>query len=787
MNTKRPLMDAAGGFVLGEVCALLPMEFCVGILALVGARVSYRWKKRRGRNLFWWILPLFVILGMGRMDRDQEQIRISKETYAQVEGERIWVEGRICAIKEGERSTVLELEEVVFKSDQGKKEYPPVVVYVKSGEGGNQELRIGRRIGVWGELERFSASGNPGQFDYEKYYHALGMEGRVFGEEIQVIDWGFSPYLDGIYTRRQIWKKRLETLCDLEDLGVFQAVVLGEKSGLSEEMRTLYQRNGIAHLLAVSGLHISMIGLGFYHLLRKWGIGFGVSGAASFGLTVSYGVLTGGSASVVRAVVMIGFQLGADQMGRTYDLLSAMAGAALLLLFQSPSFLFQAGFQLSFGAVFAIGAVLPELVRWLEVKRGWEKNLLVAFAVQIVTFPVIGYHFFEYPVYGMALNLLVIPLRGYVVTSGLLGILLGGIWPFGGEIAIGTGHFILVLYQRLCLGFEKIPGALWIVGRPKIWQIGIYGGMWGVCFMMATKMQERRGAVQRWKKAGVLALLIVAGSLILKPLPQSGLSAVFLDVGQGDGICLRTREATVLVDGGSSDEKKLGEQILEPFLKSKGISKVDYAIVSHGDQDHISGLTDLLEQNRGIYVEHLVLPWLGQGEDGYEDLVKLAKDSGTEIHWMRAGDRILTGRLEIRCLYAGREVYRQDRNEHSLFLEVSYGNVGILLTGDMSKEGERDWLADLGEFGVEERRVRILKAAHHGSKHSSTREFLQAVSPNLVVISCGEKNRYGHPNEEMLGRLEEEGIEYLVTMEEGAVIMETDGERAWRYWGYREK
>ena len=186
MNTKRPLMDAAGGFVLGEVCALLPMEFCVGILALVGARVSYRWRKRRGRNLFWWILPLFVILGMGRMDRDQEQIRISKETYAQVEGERIWVEGRICAIKEGERSTVLELEEVVFKSDQGKKEYPPVVVYVKSGEGGNQELRIGRRIGVWGELERFSASGNPGQFDYEKYYHALGMEGRVFGEEIHV-------------------------------------------------------------------------------------------------------------------------------------------------------------------------------------------------------------------------------------------------------------------------------------------------------------------------------------------------------------------------------------------------------------------------------------------------------------------------------------------------------------------------------------------------------------------------------------------------------------------------
>ena len=258
---------------------------------------------------------------------------------------------------------------------------------------------------------------------------------------------------------------------------------------------------------------------------------------------------------------------------------------------------------------------------------------------------------------------------------------------------------------------------------------------------------------------------------------------MFLDVGQGDGICLRTEETVILVDCGSSDEKRLGEQVVEPFLKSQGISQIDYAIVSHGDKDHISGLSYLLESSCGIRIKHLVLPWLGKEDQAYKGLVELAKEMGVNLHWMKEGDSIREGELELQCLYAGQEGRSQDRNEHSLFIQAGYGETGILLTGDMSEEGEMEWLRQEKKRSrakgsrTEKAGVQILKAAHHGSAYSSCEEFLKYIDPDCVVISCGQGNRYGHPSPETVKRLEEQGIQYLVTMEHGAVTVETDGRK----------
>lgn len=835
MNIKRPLICAAGGFVLGEVCFLLPVGFFAGIPVILTVGVCYLWMKRKasGRNLLWWILPLFLVLGMGRMYGDRVQTEQAEGMISRMEGKRLTVSGTVASIQYGDRSVSLKLSHVVLESGEKKVKYFPVLAYVdreeileekekiSEEEKEKRRLRIGMRVSVRGELEGFLKPGNPGEFDYGAYYHAIGIEGRIYGEHLQIMGEEYSVYADGIYRIKRKAGEILKKLCSPEDQGVFQAVVLGDKSELSGEIRDLYQKNGIAHLLAVSGLHVSMIGMGLYHMLRKWGISFGKAGIAAAWITISYGVLAGGSASVVRAVVMICLQILADRMGRTYDLLSAMGAAALLLLVQSPTYLFQSGFQLSFGAILAIGAVMPVLSQWTGVKRGWGQAVLLDVVIQIVTYPVIAYHFFEYPVYGMVLNLLVIPLMGYVLLSGLAGIFLGlageGLWMAGmfsgmaeilpetaalwaGEWAIGTGHYILVIYQQLCTRFQKLPGAVQIVGRPAVWQLGVYGGMWLAVLAAAWKHgkddgqkgeRERGGkgegsfvsVKQKLCRESMIVVLMAASYLVLRPLPPAGLSAVFLDVGQGDGICLRTKEVVVLVDGGSSDKKRLGEQVLVPFLKSQGIAEIDYAIVSHGDEDHISGLIYLMESKCGIKIHHLVLPWLGKGDEAYGKLQELAKDMGTKVHWMKAGDYIQEGKLELNCLYAGQEERKEDRNEHSLLIQLVYGQAGILLTGDMSAEGEKAWLEQGGQLNGRiqgengQVQVQILKVAHHGSKYSSCGEFLKKIQPDCAVISCGEGNRYGHPGPETLKRLEEQRIEYLVTMEHGAVIMETDGEK----------
>lgn len=774
--------------------ALLPVGWMAGILAVFTAGVCYL-RKKCGRSLIWWLLPLFALWGMGWCKGDLQKDGEYKRTVKALLGRSLEMEGTLKGIQEkkGKDGLVLEMANVTIWEDGREHEYGGLLTYLDGECLGviEEDLHIGERLRVRGTLERFDGAKNPGEFDLEKYYHAIGIEGRFFGEGLTSLDQGYSPYFDGICRARRRVGTVLDQICTQEDRGIFHAVVLGEKTELSADIKKLYQSSGISHLLAVSGLHISMIGMGCYRLLRKMGLGFKGAGAAGMAVTVSYGILAGGigiSASVNRAVLMVVMQMLADCLGRTYDMRTGISVSGILLLLRSPTLLFQAGFQLSFGAVMVLGIAVPVAERWLGTHKGWQKTLLAGAAVQLGTFPVIAYHYFEYPVYGILLNLAVIPLMSYVLMSGILGVVLGCAGVKAAEAAVGTGHYVLKFYQWLCETVQKLPGAVIVTGRPAMWQIGLYGILWCVLLaVMAAKDGGDHGEEEggkgditrmRWTRAaGIGKWAGVSLAILLIRFPVKGMEVTFLDVGQGDGICFRTEDAVVLVDGGSTDRKMLGTQVLEPFLKSQGITKVDYAIVSHGDEDHISGLMELLNEDWGIGVRHVILPWLGKGggDDAYGKLERAARGHGAFVAWMKRGDRIVEGRLEIACLYAGEEEdggKTQDRNQHSLMLHVKYGLAGVLLTGDMSEEGEEKWL-DMGDTP----KVQVLKAAHHGSSHSTGEAFLKRIHPCWAVVSCGEGNRYGHPGGDTMERLKKQGIKGLVTMDTGAVTVKTNGIR----------
>lgn len=802
-----------------------------------------------------WILLLLCVFfaGYGRMAWEiREWERIEERIWE--DEEVVCLTGKVIKIREKEKNTVLTVNTgefgkvlVYIEKEDVEKEDVEKEDREKEEEHPAEKPRIGGTVKVKGEVSRFQKAGNPGEFDLKAYYTSLGISAAVFAWEVRCEEEkGYSPYLDALYRFQCFCGRVFARICTPEDEGIFQAAILGDKDKMEQDIRDLYQKNGIAHLLAISGLHLSLIGAGLHRILRRCGLGYGLSGLLAAAVIVSYGILTGASGSALRAVIMLAVSFLAAFLGRTYDLLSALSLALLLLSGASPFSITQSGFQLSFGAVLGIGILgkalesSPKILkdspmpcgRNKKTERRWMQGLKISAAVQLATAPVVLWHYFQIPVYGVVLNLFVVPLMGYVVISGLLGLLAGTFFYDAGVMAVGSGHYILQFYQRLCELTSRLPGSLLIWGRPKGFQIFLYylflGGM--ILGLHGLKRKEKewtegeglKRKEKEWTEGeGVKKIrmqrwgIIFTGSLLcilcMKPRPQSGLDIAVLDVGQGDGIVLQCeggrtetrgilwqgeregnkegaeevlQQAVILIDGGSSSEKRLGENRLEPYLKSEGISRIDFAVVSHGDADHTSGLLYLLKECPEIEIGCLILPEAGREDSGYEKLIYAAEKRGIGVGYMDVGDKIQAGSCLLTCFYPGEgmDIDFSDRNQQSLVIRVDYQDFHMLFTGDVGQEGEKMALDYAGEEAFS--MVQVLKAAHHGSRFSNGEDFLAAVHPAWTVISYGEGNSYGHPHEETIERLEKEGSTVLETGKMGAVLLHVEKGRV-RCRGYK--
>ena len=757
-----------------------------------------------------WILAAAALLGAARMGGGlQEETIVKEEGNPGFSDLTARAEGTVEAIQEKNGRVSVQLKHVktvVRKTDevrqQGKREYAlkRLLVYLPPEDMEIGEILPGVKILCTGELERFEPARNEGEFDYRLYYRSRDICCRMSAKKAEITEHSVWLLQAVTYRIREQAKKLLEQYCTETDAGLLAAVLLGDKTRMNEEINELYQKNGIAHLLAVSGLHISLIGMGVYRLLRRLGLGFGTAGFWAGGLLFVYGTMTGFGPSVFRACLMLACSFWAAYLGRTYDLLSAMALAAVCLSLENPFVIFTGAFQLSFGAVFAIGWAGTELADRLRCQKSWEKALAVSLAIQLVTGPIVLYHFFEYPLYGIFLNFLVIPLMTYVAGAGMAGLLMGMAGVFavsfipgptalflkkmldiGAVGSMGTCHYIFMVYEMLCRAAEKLPCSSLILGRPKLWKLAGYyaalavflacagsrGRRWEAEKEGQEEKAERKGK-EHIKTWGILFALLA----FLLHRSVSGLRVDFIDVGQGDGILLETREQVILVDGGSTQIKKLGEQRLEPLLKSRGIRNIDMVFVSHGDQDHISGITWLLEEDTGIEIGRLFLPFPGKGEEVYERLESTAEKRGVKTDYICAGDFVQSGKLSLSCLYPYRDTLSSDRNDHSEVLLAEYGDFSMLLMGDLGAEGE----AEIAEQWNKNRQVQILKAGHHGSSTSSSEQFLDTVHPRIAVLSYGKDNSYGHPHPEVIERFDERGIARWATEEQGMITIRTDGE-----------
>ncbi len=711
------------------------------------------------------LVLVFILLGLWR--GSAEVRRCGMEAALGLDGVNAEVTGKIERIRKSESRA-----EVLIRPDREKLRYLLICLdgsaIEKSGE-----LSIGMKVAASGRYSPFTEASNPGQFDYRSYYRAQKLSYRFFADELKVTD-KHSNLCDRF---RELLRRAscrladvLDSAADPADAGVLRSVLLGDKSGIDNDIRDLYQKNGIAHLLAISGLHLSLISAAVYGLLRRSGLGFGLSGFLGGAALIVYCVMSGASLSSLRALIMILLSYTAAWLGRTYDLLSALGLAAAILFFDSPYELTQSGALLSFLAVLGIAAVLEkDSAQKAEdtpiARGGWKRGIIDALTpslgIQMVTAPVILWNFFSFPLYGILINLFVLPLMGCVIASGAAGALAGVICLPIGRFFLGMAHYILLFYDLLCRFFMSLPASGLLLGRPSPVQIGIY---YGILFFMYLHGRK------------IFRLLPLF--LLLLPLPVIGCNVLFMDVGQGDGILIRSHAATVLVDGGSSSVADLYTERLLPCLESQAVSKIDYAIVSHCDSDHTSGLYMLLNDESPVRVKRLILPAAGRGNETYEVLRERGESCGAEVMWMQTGDFIDRGKLRMTCIYPDDSGGFPDAepNEHSLVLTLDYGGFSMLLTGDMSRKGEEALLAraDLSEALS---RIQVLKVAHHGSASASSGPWLDILDPRWAIISCGLNNRYHHPAPETVTALDERDITVYATMDKGAISLWTDGRK----------
>lgn len=623
------------------------------------------------------------------------------------------------------------------------------------------ELHIGNLLQVEASVSSFSKPGNPGQFDEYQYNIERGISYKAFVSAITIQDPGMDRVKDGLYRLRCHFRQVIDECCQPETAGIAAAMILGDQSELSEETKKLYQENGIAHILAISGLHISLIGAGFFFFLRRFIMPMQAAAAITLVLLFLYGILTGFSISTQRAVIMMSCMLLARLVGRPYDALSALSLSAICQLCVHPFTLFQTGFLLSYGTVLGILLFVKPFQELGEGKALFPEALWGSLGIQLVTLPILLFSYYEISVYSVIANFLLLPLMGGILSASVGGIVLGSIRRILGKFCFGFVHYSLSLFDMVCRILGSMPCHILVLGKPFLWQIILYY----IGILLFCVLQERFSGL--WS---CLILLVSLGILCFPVHRISGIEITNLDVGQGDCICIRSEMGTVLVDGGSSDVKKAAKYRIVPYLKSQGISSLDYLFITHSDSDHTNGIQEILEDARfmGIHIETVVLPELEKKEEAYEKLVSLCKEAGVSVAWMEKGDQIVWGEVVLSCLHPYASYEWQTENNYSLVLHLQYRQFTGLLTGDLEADGERELQGQIGH-------VTYLKVGHHGSKGASSETFLQGVTPDLAVLSAGRKNRYGHPSPEVISRLHKVGARTYCTIDEGAVTVKTDG------------
>ncbi len=675
-------------------------------------------------------------------------------------------------------------------------------------------LRYGKHLTLTGVLRQPDTQRNPGGFDYRAYLARQDVSGIIYHQGLLHIgeQSGFPPLrwiealrlrteriIDDIYSGLQTFSTNEDSL----HAQLLKGILLGKRGDVPSETLDTFRNSGTFHVLAVSGLHVGLVamfcylGLSVFRRIPKK-----VVSLLTIVVILIYACLVGFRPSVFRASLMAILYLFATIIDRDADIYNMLGVAALVLLLLNPMQLWDVGFQLSFVAVTSIVYFVPKMEKPLQ--RLWSSDksddgnmlpkfkntaikwlvlsYLVTFAAQLGTGPLIAFHFYRaYPL-GIIVGPFAVGLVSLIVGTGMASVCVGFIWiPLAKLLAL-VNHTLIFIFLKL-IGIFGQEWGIMKIAPPTLGLVVVY-------IAVCIGITHWRYVYKQWKVASLIGLLVAAIWIWDSAFHEKGrlLEVVTLDVGQGDAAIVKFPDKrTMLIDGGIQrsyrDEKRqreveydVGKRIIEPYLDAHGIRKLDLVVLTHPDIDHGGGLAYILQNFKVKRI--LGIPDMKLDSQTHQRLRNIARTQGISYSFPYAKEIKLTPTATLNLLHpidtASTNLMDTDKNDDSLVLKLSYGEVDFLFTGDIESKAETRLIASRQDL-----RSEIIKVPHHGSQTSSTMQFLEAVQPRYAIFSLGKGNRFQFPHAKVVARYRERNCVQLRTDQLGAITLKTDGKRCW--------
>ncbi|MFT9596354.1 DNA internalization-related competence protein ComEC/Rec2 [Mesobacillus sp.] len=623
-----------------------------------------------------------------------------------------------------------------------------------------------------GALNHPSPARNPNAFDYKDYLQRNDIS-WIFDVNKLSLETCYQQS-DGILTALKTFRyneiARIKDTLPEESAALAAALIFGDRNLFNPETERSYQKIGIVHLLAISGLHVGLLTGMIYFICIRMGLTKEKTEILLMAYLPVYAVITGLAPPVVRAAAMLIMLIGSRRLSLRMTPLDAVSAAFMLMALIQPSIIFDTGFQLSFAVSFSLVISAPVILKGFT--SFVKQTAAASFIAQLSSLPAILASFYEVSVISILANLLFVPLFSFILLplfliSYIILLLLRALPSFYLYFLENFVHHVNLFAMKL----SKLPMSTILIGKLEPILLIVHIILIPLFFFKWEGFILKKFKPPLWLFALPLFPLFVQ---ILLPYLNPYGHITFLDVGQGDSIFIRMpyNQGNYLIDTGGvilfekenwqkrGSPYDPGKEIVVPFLKSEGVRTVDKLILTHGDADHIGGAVALFEE---IHVKQLIVPRVEERSVLEQEIMDIANEKGVDIYAAGLGTGWKAAGGDFKILNPSGTV--GERNDQSIVLLAAIGGKKWLFTGDLGTEGENSMARKIKDIAID-----VLKIGHHGSKYSSSEPFLERTNADFAVISVGENNRYGHPGDEVIERLEERGIQIFRTDEDGAII-----------------